>query len=611
MANDLQEVRRSAIITTFGPGAVADFRAGGGAVSGVIAGLDEWDRSFAPAGLQNHQKISEPRLQKKLGVRGFRLPPIPRETFGDEEPDRRRLVAVRFPDWLQCPACDRIATSDRWADDPGKAHRFCSSCSASAPGGHKVFVIPVRFVMACEKGHLSDFPWHFWVQHKSDCRNRQSGALYLKSERPGLAGLILRCPDCKASRSMDGVFSRKTWDGMLTCSGHRPWLPAAPETCTEVPTGIQRGASNLYFPAVQTALSIPPWDDYLQEVLGSYWQTLLDVEEASRRQFIEILATADLKGPLEELRMTPATLAEIISRRVRNYEEIDTEDLRPAEYRQLLEGGGEDRAGDVEFEARRELVPERIADHVSSAVRVVRLREVRALTGFTRIFPPGPDGAAIAPLSLVRKDWLPAIEVRGEGIFLVLNEARVQEWETRQEVRSRIRRLNDSVAASWSQRNRDQEEDAPVISARYVLCHTFAHLLMKQLVLECGYSGASLQERIYAACDEVNPMAGVLVYTSTPDADGTLGGLQRQGKADRIAGIIERAIKGAQWCSSDPLCISDLMGASASHSSSVCHSCSYAPETSCEVFNQYLDRSFIVGLEGSSDVGFFSALLGE
>jgi hypothetical protein len=408
---------------------------------------------------------------------------------------------------------------------------------------------------------------------------------------------------------MDGVFSRKTWEGRFTCSGERPWLPAGPETCHEVPLGIQRGASNLYFPAVQTALSIPPWDDYLQEVLGSYWQTLLDVEEDSRRQFIEILARSDLKGPLEELRMTPATLSEIISRRVRSYEEIDTDDLRPAEYRQLLEGGGEDRTGDVEFEARRELVPDRIAAHISSVVRVVRLREVRALTGFTRIFPPGPDGAAIAPLSLARKDWLPAIEVRGEGIFIVLNEARVREWEEGDEVRGRIARLNEGIAAAWKQRTMEGDGDATTVSARYVLCHTFAHLLMRQLVLECGYSGASLQERIYASDDQINPMAGVLVYTSTPDADGTLGGLQRQGKAERITGIIERAVKGAQWCSSDPLCISDLMGASASHSSSVCHACTYAPETSCETFNQYLDRAFVVGLDYSPDTGFFSELL--
>jgi len=607
VANDLQDVRRSAVVTTFGPGAVADFRAAGGAVSGVIAGLDEWDRSFGPAGLQNHQKISEPRLQKKLGVRGFRLPPIPRESYGDEEPDRRRLVAVRFPNWLQCPTCDKIAPSKHWQDDPGKAYRYCAPCSAKTPGGQRVYVIPVRFVMACANGHLSDFPWHFWVQHETGCSNK--GALILKSERPGLAGLILRCPKCNASRSMDGVFSRKTWEGVISCTGDRPWLPAGPEKCDETPLGIQRGASNLYFPSIQTALSIPPWDDYLQEVLGSYWDTLVNVEESQRRQFIEMLAPHDLRAPLEELGMTPAALAEVISRRVESYEEIDTEDLRPAEYQQLLEGCGEDRAGDVEFEARREIVPAELEEYISSIVRVVRLREVRALTGFSRIYPPGPDAVSIAPLSLEKKDWLPAIEVRGEGIFMALSEKGVREWEGRDSVRARVREINAALAQSWAQRSKDEDEPAPTVAARYILCHTFAHLLMKQLVLECGYSGASLQERIYASNGDVNSMCGVLVYTSTPDADGTLGGLQRQGKSERIQGIITRAVRGAQWCSSDPLCISDLMGAGASHSKSVCHSCCYAPETSCETFNQFLDRAFIVGAEDEPRAGFFHGLL--
>lgn len=608
MANDLQDVRRSAVVTTFGPGAVADFRAGGGAVSGVVAGLDEWDRSFGPPGLQNHQKITETRLQKKLGVRGFRLPPIPRETFGDEEPDRRRLIAVRFPDWLQCPSCDRIAQTRDWQDEPGKAFRFCATCTAKAPGKKRVFAIPVRFVMACERGHLSDFPWHFWVQHKSGCTNSR-GALILKSERPGLAGLILRCPKCSASRSMDGVFSRKTWEGMLKCSGDRPWLPAGPETCQETPLGIQRGASNLYFPAIQTALSIPPWDDYLQEVLGSYWDTLVNVDKAQRLTFITILSQNDLKAALAELNMSPETLCEIIERRVTSYEEIDTQDLRPAEYRQLLEGCGEDRTGDVEFEARRESVPAEIASVISSVVRVVRLREVRALTGFTRIVPPGPDATFIAPLSLDRKDWLPAIEVRGEGIFLTLREAGVAAWEKLPLVQARVEQINAALARSWAERAGDSDDPPPAVTARYMLCHTFAHVVMKQLVLECGYSGASLQERIYASEDKLNPMAGLLIYTSTPDADGTLGGLQRQGKSERLAGVVRRAVQGAQWCSSDPLCISDVMGASASHSKSVCHSCCYAPETSCEAFNQYLDRGLLVGTEDDPQTGFFRDLL--
>ena len=143
-----------------------------------------------------------------------------------------------------------------------------------------------------------------------------------------------------------------------------------------------------------------------------------------------------------------------------------------------------------------------------------------------------------------------------------------------------------------------------------MLCHTFAHALMRQLTLECGYSSASLQERIYVAEGD-DPMAGILVYTSTPDSDGTLGGLQRQGEAKRIGGIVTRAIRAIEWCSSDPLCISDMMGAEASYSHSACHACVLAPETSCENFNQFLDRGLLVGVPEAPDIGFFADLIGQ
>ena len=110
--NLLGELRRSTVVMTFGPGAVVDFRAEGAPVSAVTAGLEEWDRNFPPQGLLNPQAIFEPRLQRKLGVSGFRLPPVFLEDFGGaggKTTDRRALVGVRFPDWLQCPVCDRIA----------------------------------------------------------------------------------------------------------------------------------------------------------------------------------------------------------------------------------------------------------------------------------------------------------------------------------------------------------------------------------------------------------------------------------------------------------------------------------------------------------------------
>ena len=429
MANDLNELRRSAVVSMFGPGSVIDFRADNSTVSGMAAGLEEWDSSFPPAGLANPQTVRETRLQKKLGVHGFRLPPVIDERWNADDPDTRRLVAVRFPGWLQCPECDKIGPIRIWSDEPGKAYRYCAKCTAEKPGNRKVFAIPVRFVLACTRGHVDDFPWHWWVGHKDDCKNKR-GSLTLKSENPGLAGLILRCPECKGFRSMDGIFARQTWENFSKCSGQRPWLADAAEECSEQVVALQRGASNFYFPVMQSALSIPPWSDRLQECLGTYWDTLVNIDPSQREQFIEMMGQGELGPVLEELNMTSAMLAVAIEKRVERYTEIETSDLRPAEFRQFVEDPGDRNDRDLEFEIRREIVPGEIGQWISTVVRAVRLREVRAITGFTRINPPGdPESQEIAPLSSGPLPWLPAIEVRGEGIFLALDEARLSQWK--------------------------------------------------------------------------------------------------------------------------------------------------------------------------------------
>lgn len=616
MKYELQELRRSAVVSTFGPGSVVDFRANGGAVSGITAGLEEWDRSFGPPGLANPQVIRETRLQKKLGVKGFRTPPVTLERGRDDEPDTRRLVAVRFPRWLQCPVCDVIKPESRWKGDPGKAYRYCPTCTEKSHGGGKVFVIPARFVMACRHGHVDEFPWDWWVGHKPDCTVSKRGSmgrhpgLLLRSEKPGLAGLMLSCPKCGARRSMDGIFSKATWERGPVCRGRRPWLPDGDETCGKEQYAVQRGASNLYFPVTESALSIPPWSDRLQEALGNWWSSLTSLEDPSQLEdFIRALAKGDLESILKELELSPAELAEAIRARLSSFDQLQTDNLRPAEYRQFVAEPSRSRSPDRDFEIRREKLSPSIAPWVSRVVRAVRLREVRAIKGFTRINPPGDlDSPEVAPLSRVRLDWLPAIEVRGEGIFLALNEERLSEWEIRPDVVARVGECDARHQTDWRRRHGDDALPPQTITPRYVLCHTLAHALMRQLTLECGYSSASLQERLYAGAGG-EKMAGLLIYTATTDSDGTLGGLERQGKAGRIEGILQRALASIEWCSSDPLCITDMMGAIGSYSHSVCHACCLAPETSCEAFNYFLDRALLIGDGTGSGLGYFEDLL--
>jgi len=616
--SELGEVRRSSIITTFGPGAVADFAAKGVFTSAIVAGIDSWDIIGQPCGLGHPQSISEPRLGKKLQIKGFRLPPAVPEVWpenpSENQEEHHSLRAIRFPDWLMCPRCGYIAPSRFWEYRPkfNTIEWQCPDCLKKHRGGKPPDYppLPVGFVMACEAGHLDEFPWHSWVQHHAECKNK-NGALKLESERPGLDGMILKCPECKAEKSMDGIFDAETWKKRdYHCRGGRPWLcddSSREEGCEKTPRVLQRGASNIYFPLIISALSIPPWSENIQMALGIYWHILANKNGKDLRNLVQHLVP-DLQPILEHLNLDAESLAEEIERRVKLLNAKEHADIREEEYHQFISGTPSQRATDHEFEIRPVIVPEMLKQSFSRIVRVVRLREVRALCGFTRVFPPGDENdPRVVSLSREQKDWLPAIEVRGEGIFLAFNSATVERWEQQIEIRRRAAEVHETYLADWAHKYPGREPTR-VITPRFLLIHTFAHALMRQLTMECGYSGASLRERLYVSEGQTG-MVGVLIYTATADSDGTLGGLQRQALPERIERTVLKAIQSIEWCSSDPLCILGQMASPDSCSKAACHACILAPETSCEEFNRFLDRGMLVGTPDDPNMGFFSSML--
>ncbi len=599
----LGNIHRSKVAGWFGPGSIIDFRSDNAPVSAMPAGLEEWDNAFPAPGCRNTQTINEPRLARKLGVHCFRIGPIP--PFNEKEGEHKKsLVAVRFPTYLQCPTCDRIAPANVWGNEPGRTYRFCPECSGKSPGRRKIFTFPVRFITACKKGHIDEFPWEFWIRHRKDCTGKRSYTL--KTEHPGLAGLILKCTACGNERSMDGIFSSKALEG-YSCRGKKPWLAVPDEPCTETPRTLQRGASNLFFPIIESSLSIPPWSDSLQEAIGHYWDTIVRLEEEDRASFIEILSKKDLKPVLEEFKMDSSELSLRIKERLQIYNTESIPDIREEEYRQFTSTFSERAINHRDFEIRNTDIPTDQKSFFRRIVRVVRLREVQALKGFTRISPPSDENDPhICRLSISKLPWLPATEVRGEGIFLSFNPESLATWENSRELLDRAREIDLSFEMEWGQRypNRQRERK---ITARFLLIHTFAHALMRQLTLECGYSGAALRERLYVS-DGPNGMAGFLIYTASTDADGTLGGLQRQGEKDRIIPTILRTIHSIEWCSSDPLCMHGMNSMPEQMSKAACHACSLVPETSCEEFNRFLDRAMLIGTPENPNAGYFSGL---
>lgn len=606
MPVELNELRRSQVITTFGPGSIVDFRAGrqgGAAVSVVICGLDGWDEHARPAGLSHPQTTSEPRLERLLRVDGFRLPPaVPTEN--NQYVSKERLPAVRFPKWLHCPECHALKPSRYWDEDPGDAALYCATCSSRKK--KRIHVVPARFILVCEHGHLDEFPWHWWVQHKDICKARNS--LVLKSEGAGLAGLVLRCTKCNQARSMDECFKHDALT--VPCNGKRPWLGDSEAGCKCRPRAVLRGASNVYFPVIVSALDIPPWSDRIQKQLGVDWHRL--VQAANDQERLDIIRVLKLNEPLG---LSPDTLLEQVRARLGRIESQDDDSLRFDEYTQFTLGPSSgSHSEEVEFETRPETMPPELAQYFSHLVRVTRLREVRALRSFTRIRPPADwresGESHFAKITLHERNWLPATEVRGEGVFLALNEQQLRHWsESNERLLQRAREVHEAYVHEYRERFGQNAQPPRAITPRLLLVHSFSHALVRQLSLECGYSTASLRERLYVDDRPQRSMAGVLIYTATPDSDGTLGGLSRQGRAGRIVPLVESAIRTMEWCSSDPLCIDGIQSTVDSLNRSACHACLLAPETSCEEFNRLLDRATLVGFPDDRNAGYFSSLL--
>jgi len=279
--------------------------------------------------------------------------------------------------------------------------------------------------------------------------------------------------------------------------------------------------------------------------------------------------------------------------------------LRDEEHKALMKGNASSSDFVCEPLAAASSIKAMTADWFEAVMLVRRLREVRVLTGFTRLLPlgPGDDRAArLAPLvSDDEKYWLPAIDVIGEGVFFEVAKDRLTRWERRPDVLERVAQVSQNYLGRLA--TRDQKPDRE-ITPRLMLVHSLAHALITQWALDCGYPAAALRERLYVADD----MAGFLIYTATSDSAGSLGGIVGLADSGDLDGLVAEAIREAGWCSSDPLCIESDGGGVDGLNLAACHACLLLPEVSCEEMNVFLDRALLIGAADNAALGFFADL---
>lgn len=604
-AEPLGKVRRSQLISTYGIGAVIDLEKG----SFMPMGLDDLEAVTRVRALT----IKEARLEAQLGVSHFRLPPVVKELEGTLADPDTLAPAVRFPQWQECPKCHKLGREGypfELADDGIQLR--CTAHSGN------VYTNPVRFVIACRAGHASDVPWEWWAHQNRDqgvCA-RPSLSLMSRGKSAALGDLYVFCTNCTTANSVAKIFQLTSF-AKYGCQGSRPWLHDRDPSCSQEPTAIQRGASNFHFPIIASALSIPP-------VSKAAFQIIEDVWEFLRSMSVEAVGSF-LQGQAEKWDVDVALLE--AAWRERNSFETGTVDLaegsmRAEEYSALCHDRDDPIVGGIVPHFENEVLePEpRIAPWFDLVSAVHRLREVRALAAFSRIdpWPISPEripqalaDGRVAPLSKSRKSWLPAAEIKGEGIFLRFRSDAVENWIiANPEICGRASELDKRASRIASERGFEREY---TITPRLLLVHSFAHALIRQISVDCGYSSAALRERLYV--DEGDsgrpPMQGVLIYTGSPDSEGSLGGLVRLADGPLLNDIVTRTLNSARWCGSDPVCIEtqpDQAGDRVSAAS--CHCCMLLPETACEKFNRELDRSVLVGAENAAFTGFFTDAVG-
>lgn len=612
--------RLSQLLYTFGPGAMIDLPTR----SVLVAGLEFWDMRA-----NSFKTIPEPRLTARLELLmrdqgrldpavslSLRTPPV---SADDRTGLPAGVTAPVFPTWFVCEQVEASVAKTgtrrrrrlvRWQDlDTRGRRRFVFD------DGRKSDVTPIRFVCACEKGHLQDIDWRWVVHGAVQCQEplwvEETGT----SADPADTSIVC---DCGRSLSLRDAFQV----GRLgKCVGERPWLlDRDPNGCGDHLKLLTRTATNTYFPQVYTVISLPTEVDDLTRLVGELSgdlvnvQTVADIAQAKRfNPKVSVVLGAYPDNEIFERLMRIKDRAQADASKSPKLSEFDVfasgsqqigQNLPTAKlYAETLpRGAWADPTVSVDTTA------------IKSLVAVHRLREVSSLYGFTRFeaAPTSSDGdiediqLAVRGAPISRDaDWLPAIEQFGEGLFIHIDEQAVDRWLREPDVVTRQASLFRGYNY-WRARFSGAAPNYPGMA--YTLLHSLSHALMAEIALDSGYPASSMKERIYALSDAGGApnKCGILIYTATPGAQGTLGGLVAAGS--RFSSILRSALDRLLICSNDPVCADHepdgRSGDRATHGAA-CHGCLLIAETSCEMRNLFLDRSLLVQTMARHQSNFF------
>ena len=614
-----QDIRRSQFIFTYGPGSLLESRKACSIMPSMGRGLHS-NLTVAKELLSN--EIEDARLGDALRLllnktNNVRLLKIPSKDECKSLKEYERIYMTwAFPSWHICNGRDRPGVHNYSIIFDAYLNKSkCPKC------GTNKGLYQSRYVMICLNGHLDDVNWHQVLHESGECNPKyyiwEPGGSTLKDIR-------ITCPDCGATKTMAEIYSTD-----FPCSGRSPENEI--QSLSKSPSGlnfsepyqaggcdaemrvIQRQANSIRIAQTQVLLTIPEYDKPFITTIAKLGKSDVVAEYISNWD-------SKKKGA-----MTYPNVREYVADNVDQLTEtikMDDENLTSVR-RYLTRKKGTGGKGGVlkfldyiseEFESLSKVpdqspnfrmiktpnvydLPIEYGPVRLNAFKIERIRTVTAQFAYQRIpaLKTSTDSSSRKPRDVDvssrflggEPSWYPGFEGFGEAIFLVASDPKKlssiidamvssEEWKL-----PMTKELSDFRSSYWL-----EVMDNPI----FVWWHTLSHCLIRALGSYSGYSSASLRERVY--CNPTENEGGVLIYTTSPGQDASMGGLIET--ADNFNPILGEAIKQISNCSNDPLC-SEIRKTSNRLNGSACYSCLFLSETSCEHRNMSLDRHMLLG----------------
>lgn len=550
----------------------------------------------------------------------------------------RFISSKYFPEWFYCNKCERFhklidwwegwkRTLEKYREDNEKIRKFfftspkcfyCYETSRSRQMRDKrrrrfyYDLEQVRFILTNPKGEVKDIPWDKWnIARKQDidngskftiimdsqnlCCDNQELKYYKSKKFSDLSGTRITCanPDCRKSNTLSGLFKLDLIVNESTKLNEKVVL---------------RSSNSVYYPILISSIYLPAQleikgedankIDHLSKNGLSPTQIALFYEEEYSKEAISKYLNSrkdDIFEPEEEYRLKEFNFITFPDRN--SYPEKDLENSNLIFDRQAL-----NLLNSYGF---------------SNLTQIKRLKLTSVQVAYTRqeplsqnLFLQGESDSKIKAKYTSKygnkTKYLPAVESYGEGIFISLDNEKIEHWLddsfSNDLFKKRIQIIESNFTENDFFDKRKFKNERHL--AKFLLTHTLSHILIKELEFLVGYPATSLNERLYI--DEAN-MLGVLIYT-VGGSEGSFGGLVSQGNEEVFERILKSALYRATDCASDPICYNTVDGQGVGGlNMAACYSCSLLPETSCEEFNSFLDRGLLIDKE----YGFFKSIISE